>query len=72
MSTVMSRGVVQVANPGSLRFTCPARSIAPWLRSQRMAAPTRLTQAHQLALSAIPFVLPAIELEHTSAGRDQK
>jgi hypothetical protein len=37
-----------------------------------MAAPTRLTQAHQLALSAIPFVLPAIELEHTSAGRDQK
>lgn len=45
-------------------FYDSARPIAPWQRSQRVAAPTRLTQAHLLASSAIPFVFAATELEH--------
>jgi NTE family protein len=39
-----------------------AAPIAPWTRSQRVAVNTRLTHAHLLASSAIPFVLPATEL----------
>ncbi|CAD5373650.1 Patatin [Rubrivivax sp. A210] len=34
-------------------------ALEPWQRSQRRAVRTRLTQAHLLASSAIPFVFPA-------------
>ncbi len=44
-------------------FYSAAQRIDPWERSQRVAAPTRLTQAHLLASSAIPFVFPATRLE---------
>jgi NTE family protein len=44
-------------------FYDAARPIAPWLRSQRVAVPTRITHAHLLASSAIPFVFPAMSLE---------
>ena len=40
-------------------FYDAAQPIAPWLRSQRVAVPTRLTQDHLLASAAIPFVFPA-------------
>jgi len=40
-----------------------ARPVEPWLRSQRVAVPTRLTQTHLLASSAIPFVFPAANIE---------
>ncbi|MBL0089516.1 MAG: patatin-like phospholipase family protein [Ideonella sp.] len=43
-------------------FYDTAADIKPWLRSQRMAVPTRLTRMHLLASSAIPFVFPATEL----------
>ncbi|MBC7938326.1 MAG: patatin-like phospholipase family protein, partial [Chitinophagaceae bacterium] len=42
-----------------------ALPIEPWQRSQRVAAPTRLNQAHLLASSAIPFVFPATVLEQS-------
>jgi NTE family protein len=44
-------------------FYDAAEPIAPWLRSQRVAWPGRLTQAHLLASSAIPFVFPAAQLQ---------
>jgi NTE family protein len=34
----------------------------PWTRSQRLAVRDRITHAHLLASSAIPFVFPATEL----------
>jgi NTE family protein len=37
--------------------------IEPWQRSQRLAVQGRLSQAHLLASSAIPFVFPATQLE---------
>ena len=43
-------------------FYDSAAPIEPWTRSQRMAVPTRLSAAHLLASSAIPFVFPATEL----------
>lgn len=36
--------------------------IEPWTRSQRIAERTRLTHAHLMASSAIPFVFPAVPL----------
>lgn len=44
-------------------FYDAAEPIAPWQRSQRVAWPGRLTQAHLLASSAIPFVFPATQLQ---------
>ncbi len=43
-------------------FYDAAVPIEPWQRSQRVAVPQRLTQAHLLASSAIPFVFPATAL----------
>jgi NTE family protein len=43
-------------------FFDAAQPITPWLRSQRVATRTALTQAHLLASSAIPFVFPATQL----------
>lgn len=40
-------------------FYDAARPTPPWLRSQRVALPGRILQAHLLASSAIPFVFPA-------------
>ena len=39
-----------------------ATDAPPWLRSQRIAVRDRITHAHLLASSAIPFVFPAEEL----------
>ena len=39
-----------------------AAAIEPWSRRQRVASRTRLTHAHLLASSAIPFLFPACEL----------
>lgn len=42
--------------------------LQPWIRSQRLAIRDRITHAHLLASSAIPFVFPATELyfqDHT-------
>jgi NTE family protein len=49
-------------------FYDAAQHIAPWQRSQRVAQPGRLTLAHLLASSAIPFVFPATRIESASAG----
>ncbi len=38
------------------------RSLQPWTRSQRVALPCRLTTAHLMASSAIPFIFPAVPL----------
>jgi NTE family protein len=37
--------------------------VVPWLREQRMAVQTQLTQAHLMASSAIPFIFPAEKLD---------
>ena len=47
-------------------FYDSAVPISPWQRSQRLALPGPITQAHLLASSAIPFVFPATAL--TAAG----
>ncbi len=36
--------------------------LQPWVRSQRISVPDKITHAHLLASSAIPFVFPATEL----------
>jgi NTE family protein len=38
------------------------KRLMPWVRSQRLAVRDRITHAHLLASSAIPFVFPATEL----------
>ena len=38
------------------------KRLLPWVRSQRIAVRDRITHAHLLASSAIPFVFPATEL----------
>ena len=43
-------------------FYQSAAPLAPWQRSQRIAAPAELGIAHLMASSAIPFVFPAAEL----------
>jgi len=39
-----------------------AKHLVPWVRSQRLAVRCKITHAHLLASSAIPFVFPATEL----------
>lgn len=39
-----------------------ARGLVPWIRSQRLAVRDKITHAHLLASSAIPFVFPATPL----------
>jgi len=48
-------------------FYSAAQAIEPWPRSQRVAMPARLTRAHLLASSAIPFVFPATQLDDEGA-----
>ena len=38
------------------------KRLMPWIRSQRLAVRDRITHAHLLASSAIPFVFPATQL----------
>ena len=38
------------------------KRLQPWVRSQRLAVQDKITHAHLLASSAIPFVFPATEL----------
>lgn len=38
------------------------RRLLPWVRSQRLAVRDRISHAHLLASSAIPFVFPAMQL----------
>jgi NTE family protein len=38
------------------------KRLKPWIRSQRLAVQDKITHAHLLASSAIPFVFPATEL----------
>jgi len=44
-------------------FFDAAYAIEPWQRSQRVAVQSRLSHAHLLASSAIPFVFPATSLQ---------
>jgi NTE family protein len=37
--------------------------VTPWIRNQRLSQHGRLTHAHLLASSAIPFIFPAMRLE---------
>jgi NTE family protein len=50
-------------------FCQTAEPFEPWLRSQRVAVPSRIGLQHLMASSAIPFVFPAVQLE--MAGRDE-
>jgi len=40
-----------------------SQHLKPWIRSQRLAVHDKITHAHLLASSAIPFVFPATELQ---------
>ena len=44
-------------------FYSMARPVAPWLRQQRIAVPTAITQQHLLASSAIPFIFPPTRVD---------
>ena len=52
-----------------MTFYDSLETIAPWQRSQRRAVRCRITNAHLLASSAIPFVFPGVRL-HVE-GRDE-
>jgi len=39
------------------------KPVAPWLRQQRIAVPTRITHAHLLASSSIPFIFPPTRVD---------
>ena len=43
-------------------FFAGDKRLVPWLRSQRLAVRVKITHAHLLASSAIPFVFPATQL----------
>ena len=45
------------------------KRLMPWIRSQRISVRDRITHAHLLASSAIPFVFPATEL-HINGGAE--
>ena len=45
-------------------FYSAAKPVQPWLRSQRIAAPSPITHQHLLASSAIPFMFPAARISH--------
>ncbi len=44
-------------------FCQTAEPFKPWLRSQRVAVPSRIGLPHLMASSAIPFVFPSVRLE---------
>ena len=48
-------------------FCQTAEPFQPWLRSQRVAVPSKIGLQHLMASSAIPFVFPAVQLD--LAGR---
>jgi len=43
-------------------FYDSAQPVAPWERSNRLAVPGAIAQAHLLASAAIPFIFPAVDL----------
>jgi NTE family protein len=49
-------------------FCQTARPFEPWLRSQRVAVPSRIGLPHLMASSAIPFVFPAVQLDMVGHG----
>ncbi len=44
-------------------FYDSCRAVTPWVRNQRLSQHGRLTHAHLLASSAIPFIFPAMYLQ---------
>lgn len=52
----------------SVSFFQAQADIAPWNRSQRFGARTRLSVEHLMASSAIPFIFPAIKLNREWFG----
>ena len=44
-------------------FYDSCHAVTPWVRNQRLSQHGRLTHAHLLASSAIPFIFPAMRLE---------
>ena len=51
------------SNGDHVTFCETARPFEPWLRSQRVAVPSRIGVQHLMASSAIPFVFPAVQLD---------
>lgn len=58
-----SRSRHQATAPGDhITFLRATNALMPWVRTQRLAVRDKITHAHLLASSAIPFVFPATEL----------